>query len=186
MDFDRDNPLNRIPGESRKANDALRDYYALGMERSMSKLQKKYKESGIKRGFDIIARWSSVFAWQARVDRQKQIDDKASDDKRRALIGEQIEKELQASIKMYEKGIALLTLPIIERKVTDQDGISYIVVPANAVELGAGRQLLREASQMARLALGMPTDTKNVDLTTSRKVTVIHVGLKQSDNGNAK
>lgn len=67
-------PLHRRPGESLRANQALRDYALLGPGRSIRKLLEKYKSSKNPPGSTpptlrqgTIEKWSSQFSWQARV-----------------------------------------------------------------------------------------------------------------------
>lgn len=168
-------PLERIECESRKANDALRDYYELGMERSLAKLAKKYKEGGIKRSFSLLGRWSGVYKWQERVDAQKRIDDKATDDRRAQRRDSQVGNEIDDSSKMREKALALLALPVVERKVKDEDGNTIIIMPVNGSEMDTARKLLVASSEMARLALNMPTDSKHLDVTSGGDKIVIDI-----------
>ncbi|MHC4635594.1 MAG: hypothetical protein ACYSYU_10380, partial [Planctomycetota bacterium] len=83
-DFDLKNPLNRIKGESKKAHDALMDYFLMGGGRSLRKLGDKYveqassdhqaKEPPTKKQNTLMA-WSLRNYWQARVAQQTLLDD---------------------------------------------------------------------------------------------------------------
>lgn len=82
MTFDFDAPLKRIDGESRKANEALMDYWLMGGGRSLDKLAALYtsttnpllKEPPTKK-INTLKTWSQKLHWQARIARQKEIDD---------------------------------------------------------------------------------------------------------------
>jgi len=97
--FDLSSPLDRMPDESRKANEALHDYWRMGPARSLKKQAAGYRGE-YARGDDwftlfaqyvhqadtgaalkpptrqerTLAGWSSRYAWQARVDRLLVID----------------------------------------------------------------------------------------------------------------
>ncbi len=63
-------PLQRLPGETHRANAALHDYVAMGYDRSLAKLLGKYSEDPAKtptKSIDTLFLWSSKHQWQARV-----------------------------------------------------------------------------------------------------------------------
>lgn len=92
--FDVDNPLNRVRGESWKANAALRDYYHMGNARALRKLLESYcktlpeeenqalnkdttKKATLKntdsvptRSWNTLALWSHRYKWVERVNLQ--------------------------------------------------------------------------------------------------------------------
>lgn len=73
-----DHPLDRCKGETRRANDALRDYWLMGPGRSLAKLRQSYIEPTShppSRHLRTLAGWSTKYAWQARIDRAKKILD---------------------------------------------------------------------------------------------------------------
>lgn len=81
--FDNDNPLTRCKGESKKATQALWDYYHMGTGRSLRKMHEIYnKQRASKEQTDLpptmrwstLCGWSFKFAWQARVARQTEIE----------------------------------------------------------------------------------------------------------------
>ncbi|MHC4546854.1 MAG: terminase small subunit [Planctomycetota bacterium] len=82
-DFDNDAPLNRIKGESKRAHNALMDYFLMGGGRSLRKLGDKYvklassdyqaKQPPTKKENTLMA-WSVRHHWQARIARQTEID----------------------------------------------------------------------------------------------------------------
>jgi hypothetical protein len=83
MEWNNDSPLNRIKGESKKAHNALMDYFLMGGGRSLRKLGDKYvkqassdyqaKEPPTKKQNTLMA-WSLRNHWQARIARQVEID----------------------------------------------------------------------------------------------------------------
>lgn len=82
-DFDPDAPLNRIKGESKKAHNALMDYFLMGGGRSLRKLGDKYikqassdyqAESPPTKKQNTLMAWSLRYHWQARIARQTEID----------------------------------------------------------------------------------------------------------------
>lgn len=79
LSWDRDNPLERMEAETRKAHTALRDYWLIGPGRSIRNLHRKYMQvtslERPTRHLRTLLGWSSRYAWQARVDRAKQIVD---------------------------------------------------------------------------------------------------------------
>lgn len=83
MDWDKENPLNRIPGESRAANSALRDYYLMGAGRSLRGLLGQYIQQSSNNPptktpttkFNTLSTWSHKYRWVDRATAQKEIDD---------------------------------------------------------------------------------------------------------------
>lgn len=78
MTFDQDAPLSRIPYETQKSHDALMDYFLMGAGRSLAKLHQKYTKAIPNPPTLHIAtlkKWSTRYHWQARIARQKEIDD---------------------------------------------------------------------------------------------------------------
>lgn len=89
MTFDKDNPLNRIKGETIKAHNALMDYFLMGAKRSLAKLHQKYTNTTLNTPptlhIETLKIWSSRWSWQARIAQQAENDN--------AIILAQIEKE---------------------------------------------------------------------------------------------
>jgi hypothetical protein len=97
-DFDPQAPLNRIKGESQKAHNALMDYWMMGAGRSLRKLFEEYEKQADESekqadeseqqennaeptkkppttSWWTLSDWSQKKHWQARIARQKEIDD---------------------------------------------------------------------------------------------------------------
>lgn len=71
MNWDADNPLDIAADEPSKCNQALNDYAALGVTRSLSKLAEQYRTTAKSvpiptRQLTRIKEWSSAYDWQER------------------------------------------------------------------------------------------------------------------------
>lgn len=94
--FDQEDPLARIPGETSRANQALRDYYHQGTTRSLRKLLAAYREqiaAGAAsepptRRLQTLTGWSMTLAWQMRIDAQEALDRKAESAARQRALEE--------------------------------------------------------------------------------------------------
>ena len=77
MEWDRDNPLARVPGETSKANRALLDYAQMSTARSLRELAEKYREVEMRdvptTSANTIMKWSERYDWVARVARYDDI-----------------------------------------------------------------------------------------------------------------
>jgi hypothetical protein len=112
--WDKDNPLARIPRETPNANQALRDYVAMGATRSLSKLYEKYQalnfENCPSRRMQTLKQWSSKFFWQARLSDQIRIED----EERKAVLGERrlklAEDDWQTADHLRKVALTLLRL----------------------------------------------------------------------------
>lgn len=75
FEWDKENPLTRCKGETRRANSSLTDYAMMGAGRSLRKLQERYQtvpESSPSqpptRRLPTLKGWSVRYSWQARVE----------------------------------------------------------------------------------------------------------------------
>jgi len=78
MTFDNETPLSRIAEETKRANTALMDYWLMGGGRSLDKLRQTYAKATLKpptKHLETLKTWSARHHWQARIARQKEIDD---------------------------------------------------------------------------------------------------------------
>lgn len=69
--YDPDDPLARQKGESKRANQALRDYAYMGAARSLPKLLSRYRlstEPQPTKSLPTLKTWSDRLQWQARVN----------------------------------------------------------------------------------------------------------------------
>lgn len=109
--FDPANPLAKMPGEKQRANDALRDYYAMGSGRSLRGLTEYYSrlstdESPTRiptKNFRTISIWSSKFSWVARIEAQRALDLESE-----KSIWEERRKQIRESD--WSQGVALRDL----------------------------------------------------------------------------
>lgn len=98
MNFDQDTPLNRIKGETIKANTALMDYWLMGAGRSLEKLRQSYTKAASEKAPTVHLRtlqeWSSRDHWQARIAQQAANDN--------ALILQKIEDDNAVRLAEYQ------------------------------------------------------------------------------------
>lgn len=89
--------------------------------------------------------------------------EKARQDKRAWLEA----KEMEAAETQFAKASDLLSLPHIAKKTKQgkgEEGTTIILDPANAAVFNAAVNLNKEASNLARRSLGLPTDVKRAEL----------------------
>lgn len=159
--WNEDDPLARAPGETRKANDALNDYYALGMGRSHTKLESKYRESGVRTRYTTIKNWSWKYDWLKRVDAQVEIDNVAA----RAFWAEERREirmeDLKASKALRARAARMRAFPVAEQvlieKYPDGREKTVIIKPGKWRESDIAR-METIASDLARRAAEMTKD----------------------------
>ena len=159
--FGPDCPLARCKGETRKAHDALQDYWRMGSGRSLRELARKYNEptteSAPTHHFRTLAAWSTRHAWQARIDRAKEIDDAALQREWEKRREEWKQKEWDVADKLLERAEQMLTFPVAEVTYQNDDGSVQIVKPAKWKPADIAR-FAEVASKLARLAAEMATE----------------------------
>ena len=187
--FDHDNPLDRMKGESSKANTALRDYAYMGEARSLSKLIEHYQkisendidqndelavsdqnrpQSAPKAPPDIptlrvktLKTWSITFLWQERIACWKAIEDELKWIERRRQIRED---EWGHGSKLFElAGQILEEGPNFireKRKFDKETGIETIIV---ALDINALVRVSEIATKLRRQAAGLETERVKVD-----------------------
>lgn len=180
--WDHDNPLSRCKGETRKAHDALQSYFHMGSGRSLRKLLEQYcqqidQEPPTKR-FKTLADWSTRYAWQARIDRAKEIDDDALQREWATRREEWKQEEWDIAAKLLERAQQMLTFPVAEIVHQNDDGSVQIVKPAKWKPVDVAR-FAEVASKLARLAAEMETDRKDI---TSGGKTIRFIGGLDLDN----
>ena len=159
--FDAENPLDRLPGESLRANQALRDYTLMGAGRSIRKLQARYKNHGGSvptRGLKTLLVWSSQHHWQARVAEWERLQARAEE-------AEWIDRRRQVREDEWKLGSDLLGLArsilaegpkflTTTRRVT-KDGREIITMALDGKFMV---QLTELAAKLRRLSAEMETD----------------------------
>lgn len=169
--FDPEKPLARLVGEPLKNHAALLDYYGLGDGRSLSKLIERYRDASKTSPTVRIAtlkKWSAEWAWQARIEAQKLLDD-AEDARiwaeRRQAIREadfqQAEKLRGLADKMLEKADRFIKQK--RRRIKGRDGAP----DREIITLELNPRLLIDAAKLAsdlgRRAAGMETETVKIN-----------------------
>lgn len=181
--FDPEHPLDRCAGETRRANDALRDYYQMGAGRSLRRLRDLYREKfegegdSIKpptRNFKTLIVWSTDDAWQARVDAQLRIDraaeEAARSDALRAQSAAWAERRMQVRERDWEQAEKLRKLAdaILEESPRFLKTSRKYIPPKNgdpereiitiAIDAKLMVNSLETASKLQRLAAEMETE----------------------------
>ena len=168
MSYNQKDPLVRMEGETRKANDALNLYYALGHGRSLTKLVEKLRESEARTRLPTVTRWSSKYKWGKRVDAQGEIDN-AKDREYWAEARRQIRQDdMKAAVELRERAARMRAFPIAEQKIVEHydDGRAKTVIikPANWREADISR-IETTASDLARRAADMKKESIGIDVT---------------------
>lgn len=183
--FDPEKPLARLAGEPLKNHSALLDYYALGDGRSLSKLLESYRDAPglpLTRRIKTLKVWSSGFAWQARIEAQKTLDD--DEDARKWAERRQAIREADYQQAEKLRGLAndmLAQAPSFikqkRRTVKGADGAPDQVI----ITLELNSRLLidaaKTASDLSRRAAGMETETVKVNDWRSEVVELLRKGL---------
>lgn len=161
--------LDRLPGETPKAFQALTDYCLLGPGRSLAKLLDRYRhqsdpepspETPPTLRLRTLKAWSIRWRWQARVaafDQAQQEKDLAAwVDRQRALR----EREWDYAQRLLARAGQMLAFPLERETVTEyyDDGRPKTVIREPAGwSLRDVVPMLKTASELGRLAVGMET-----------------------------
>lgn len=191
VDFDPDQPLNRVTREPLIKNTALRDYYAMGPGRSIRRLAARYKEQKAQGGklpptlkVNTLFKWSTVWAWQERVAAQTELDNQADkleiDQRRRdALEAEWVNAQALRDIAgriFAESANFIKTTRRVVRgtpRIVDQagrvidPGTPEQVITTLGLDLGLAIKAAQTSSQLARLSLGLVQEKTAVDVAGS-------------------
>ena len=184
--WDRTNPLAQARGESKVANQALRDYAHMGAGRSLRKLHELYiKRASSNPLADSMApttriatlnTWSFRFDWPARADRfdaLAALDAEAAWRKRRE---EEREEEWQAARTLFRRARNMLEFPLVV-EVEQEDGTK--IERLTNWRMADAARFVDLAAKLARLAARM-TDDQNSDLTQD---SAGRVAIYLPDNG---
>lgn len=165
--WDYDNPLQRCPemGESRAANQGLRDYALMGARRSLRSLLAEYKKQKSSNPstkpptckFNTISRWSQNYDWVARVNRWQELEQERAIEERREWRAQIRQTEWEMHNALIEKAQKMLEFPIRETEAVMEDGITKLIIKPVKWSGGTPAQYLDLASKLARLAAEMET-----------------------------
>lgn len=182
--FERLKKMGDMRGESRKANDALRDYYDMGSGRALRKLLVIYKRQAEDDpqtifpptpSWTTLSRWSGLFHWKKRVAAQKDMDEA----ERAALWAQRRlevqEKDWEQSEKL--RGLAGKILdegPLFikqqRRFVKGEEGKPDQVIITMALNGALGVKAAEAGSKLARLAAEMETGREKIDIILVKEV----------------
>lgn len=184
---DADNPLGRQPGETSRANQALRDYYAQGPTRSLRKLLANYREQIAAnpasqpptRRLQTLTSWSMDLAWQLRVEAQEELDRKAEAAARQQAIEEQARLWAERRQALREadwndaESLRKLTRAILadapkyikttRRVVKGEGGNPDREIITVGIDVNLAVRAAEVGSKMQRLAADMETDHQLVE-----------------------
>lgn len=144
--WDWDDPLARMPGETVRANLALRDYARMGPGRSLLRLVERYQSRSLVerppyRSYSSLHRWSRRCGWAERAARFDELQDAALEVTWQQRRQEEREREWQVASSLLATAERLLD----EAETLDWRGVDA----ARLADVGA---------KLARLAAGMTTD----------------------------
>jgi len=168
-----DEPLQRCPemGESRAANQALRDYAMMGARRSLRELAEKYKlyssepqaKNPPTRKAATLFAWSARFDWVARVNRWQELEQERAQDEWRERRGQIRQTEWEMHEALIEKARRMLEFPIRETEAVMEDGVTRLTIKPMRWSGGTPAQYADLASKLARLAAEMETSRVAVE-----------------------
>ncbi len=190
--FNIDDPLARIPHESIKANQALRDYAHLGMTRSLSNLIKMYSKRLPDAGGEgsipptthiaTVKRWSARHRWVERsqaYDITLMLEEEAKWTKRYLSMRE---KEFRIAETLLTRVEEMAKFPVAELS-REEDGKITIIKPAKWDWQSAGR-LMESVAKLTRLAAGKTLGLYDLNLDTMSDAQLIaRIQQAQSELG---
>lgn len=182
--FYREDPLKRIPtkpgefqGESKPANQALRDYAEMGPRRSLDKLHAFYRERRlIEPLFNpptlvlwTLRGWSMVYGWVERVelwDRQEEARRRKEREARRLEIEEQDYTQAQALRELADKILAETPqfIRTSRRRIKGENGEPDTIIITMGIDAPTMVKLVETGSKLARLSAGMTQETKDLNI----------------------
>ena len=163
--WERADPLGQARGESWRANQALRDYAAMGPARSLRKLRERYLQqasSSPPAGFRAptaslatLETWSLKHDWVARVERGDGLATLEAEAAWRQRREEEREEEWQLARALFRRAREMLAFPLVV-EVLQEDG-SKIERPTNW-RMADAAKFIELAAKLARLAARMRDD----------------------------
>lgn len=177
--FDPSDPLERIPtksgvyqGESTAANQALRDYCALGPRRSVALLLERYdrihadKEQTVPTlSRPTMTGWSVKYAWVKRAEIYDRQEAERMQAELRARQMDIVERDWDQANRLRDLAEAILEAAPEFIESTEKMVGGKIVV-TKKLDGNLLIKLVETGSKLARLSAGMSTDKKSVELTT--------------------
>jgi hypothetical protein len=163
--WDRADPLAQVAGESRRANQALRDYATMGLERSLRRLRERYLQQASNKpptglrlpttSFTTLSTWSLKHDWTARVERWDGLATLEAEAAWRQRREEEREEEWQLARALFRRAREMLAFPLVV-EVLQEDG-SKIERPTNW-RMADAAKFIELAAKLARLAARMHDD----------------------------
>ncbi len=193
--WDAENPLGRIKHESAKANDALRDYFFMGSNRSYAKLHVKYLEQSQRTAIEpptkrryAIDTWGHKNQWVERIAAQKAIDDAERDALwagRRLEVQEQ-DWEMAGRLRSVAAKIldeAPLFVKQQRRLIKGEGGEPDQLLITMALNGQLAVQAAQAASKLSRLAAEMESERHKIVLAMEKEVETFFDAAQQVLDG---
>lgn len=180
--WDPENPLERIKNESAKANDALRDYYYMGSNRSYAKLHAKYLEQSQQSAIEpptkrryTIDTWGHKNNWVDRIAAQKEIEDAEREALWAARRLEVQEQDWIMAGKLRDVAAKILDeAPLFikqqRRFIKGEEGQPDQIVITMALNGQLAVQAAQAGSKLARLAAEMENERQKIVLALEKEV----------------
>jgi len=163
--WDRADPLAQAAGESRRANQALRDYAAMGAGRSLRKLHGRYVQQPSNNpptgfhaptaSFTTLSTWSLKHDWVARAERWDQVAAQEAEAAWRERREEEREEEWHLTRALFRRARDMLDYPLVV-EVEDEEGKP--VQRATNWRMADAARFIELAAKLARLAARMHDD----------------------------
>jgi len=204
--FDNDSPLNRISSESKRANQALRDYALMGVGRSIRGLFDRYSKQTLSGPLSekppttkqsTLFNWSVTYEWVKRASRFDEIEEEKRlqerEQRRRQLeesdweTGAKLRKRVEEFLDLLPKfttkaetvSVEEITDPVTGEKMKQVTRVVTTKLNTNVQQLAGA---IKAASELQRLATDQPTE--NINLSGSALDSAIQRELERLSKHN--
>jgi hypothetical protein len=166
--WDEEDPLNKVDGESKKANRALRDYAYMGPGRTLDALAEIYQKlKGQGKRPPTVSRttigtWCFRNRWVTRVQRWEDLEIEREEDEWRQFRRQLRLREKEGSLALLDLSAEILAEGpefIKERVVTDKSGNQTVYLRLDG-DLAV--RAMEAGSKLGRLAAGLETERHTV------------------------
>lgn len=152
----------RIPKlETSRAKQGFRDYYELGVHRSLEKLYQKYSvdtPNSPTKSLYTLKKWSIAFNWQARVVEEDRKLQEAWEREQRIAVIEMKRKQVEEGAELQDLGREVVRkyLKMVKEALVEGESIPEEVIEKISVNIA--RFLIIEGAKLESLARGEPTE----------------------------
>lgn len=183
LDWDPNEPLARVRGETLKSNTALQDYWHLGPARSLAKLLESWGQFGDDsessepptRRLKTLKTWSAKFDWQARIQAAtllQQAADEAEWLARRREVREADWRQAEALRDLADQILAEAPKFIVKGRtlVKGENGEPDREIVTVQLKLDLAIKSIETGSKLARLAAEMTTNEHKLTIALEREI----------------